>query len=343
MAKITLKTLAEGLQMSVSTVSKALNDSYEISEETKNKVKAYAKLHKYEPNIIAKTLKTGKTHTIGVVIPKMSTPFESQILEGIQRTAHAFNYHIIIMNSLENEAVEKASINAILAKGVDGILFCPIHEDSNTALVQEIAKKLPFVIFDRTNYPLNTHKVGVSNAEGTAEACRHLLLQGHRHIAVLCGSHQGLTAERLTGYKKAYDEAALSINQDHIVYLNVKSLPELHIGLEANIKRLLQLKTPPTAILGVSDTITTHALGILAKLEIKVPAQLAVIGFANTELAFSLNPSLSTIRQPAHEIGKVSFLKLLEILNTKYKDQIDWEDIKLPTVIELRNSTKSQL
>lgn len=343
MAKVTLKILAEGLNMSVSTVSKAINDSHEISKETTLKVKAYAKLKNYQPNISAKTLKTGKTHTIGVIIPKMSTPFESQILEGIQRTAWTFNYHIIIMNSLEDESNEKASIKALLAKGVDGILFCPIHEESNTSYVSEIAKKIPFVIFDRINYPLQTHKVGVQNAEGTEQACKHLLSLGHKHIAVLCGSHQGLTAERLKGYKKAYQDAQLPLKQEHIIYLNIKSTAELHLGLKANIIKLLQLPSPPTAIIGVSDTITTHTLGILADLGIQVPEQLAVIGFANTELAFSLNPSLSTIRQPAHEIGETSFKKLYEILQTKYRNQIEWEDIKLPTLIQLRKSTEQQL
>lgn len=343
MAKITLKILAEGLNMSVSTVSKALNDSYEISKETKKKVRAYAELRNYQPNIIAKTLKTGKTHTIGVIIPKMTTSFESQILEAIQRTAVDYNYHIIIVNSLEDEAVEKRAIKSMLAKGVDGILFCPIHEESNTFFVQETSKKTPFVIFDRTTYPLQTHKVGVLNAEGTAEACRHLIAQGHQHIAILGGSHQGITADRIMGYRKAHQDAAIPVNEDYIIYLNIKSTAELHLGLEANFAKLLQLPCPPTAIVGISDTITTHSLGILAKMGIKVPEQLAVIGFANTELAFSLKPSLSTIQQPAQEIGETSFIKLYEILHKKYRNQIDWEDIKLPTYMQIRRSTENTL
>ncbi|QBQ40132.1 LacI family transcriptional regulator [Sphingobacterium psychroaquaticum] len=343
MAKVTLKSLAKGLNMSVSTVSKALNDSYEISEETKSKVKAYATAHNYQPNIIAQTLKTGKTNTIGVIIPKMSSPFESQIIEGIQEAATKENFRVVIMNSMENEAMEKSNISSMVAKGVDGILFCPIHEHSNINLVKQISENTPFVIFDRTNYAIDTHKIGVLNTEGTHAACQHLFDMGHRKVAILGGAHQGITADRVAGYKQAHKEADIPVQEEYIIYLNVKSVAELHEGLSRNIQKLRNLPEPPTAVVGISDTITTHSLGILSQLGIKVPQEIAVIGFANTDLAFSLNPSLSTIYQPAKDIGAISFAKVLAILNKKYRNQIEWEDIKLPTTIQLRESTKINL
>ena len=339
MARVTLKSLAQALNISVSTVSKALNDSYEISEETKAKVREYAEAQNYQPNAIAQTLKTGRSNTIGVIIPKMSSPFESQILEGIHKAALSENYRAIIVNTMEDENLEKNSIKALVDKGVDGILFCPIHESSNTAYVQQMAEQLPFVIFDRTNYPLKTHKIGVLSTEGTRAACRHLFEKGHRQIAILCGSKQGITADRLAGYVKAHRDAGVEVNSNYIITLNVKNRSELDANLELGLRQLLQLPAPPTAIVGVSDTITTHSLGILAQMGVRVPQELAVIGFANTDLALSLNPSLSTIRQPAQEIGEISFQKLHEILMKKYKNQIEWEDIMLPTTIKLRKST----
>lgn len=339
MAKTTLKSLAKILNMSVSTVSKALSDSHEISEATKKKVQEYARNYNYRPNVIAQFLKTGKTNTIGVILPKVSNPFESQILEGIQKAAFEQNFRIVIMNSLENEQIERNSINEMIAKGVDGFLFCPIHENSNIELIQQTIKHTPLVIFDRTNYPVETHKVGVLNTEGTYEACKHLFETNRRDIAIFCGAHQGITADRLAGYMKAHEEFGIPVREEFIIYLKVKDIPELHQGLAENVQKLLHLPLAPNAILGVSDTITTHLLGILAELGISVPQQLAVLGFANTDLVMSLNPSLTTIRQPAKEIGQIAMQKLLEVIQKKNRSQIEWENIKLATTLFPRKST----
>lgn len=339
MAKTTLKSLAQALNMSVSTVSKALNDSHEISAVTKKKVQELARQHNYQPNVLAKFLKTGKTHTIGVVLPKMTGSFEAQLIAGIQQVAAVHHYRIIIMNTMENEELEKLALQSMLDKSVDGLLFCPIHEESNIDLAKQILKTTPIVIFDRTHYPIETHKVGVLNTEGTYDACQHLFDIGRKKIAIFCGVHQGITTERLSGYLKAHNDAHIPVVPEYTVYCNVKSIPELQVDMEAHVKQLLQLQHPPNAIIGVVDTITTHLLGTLAKLEIKVPDTLAVIGFANTDLALSLNPSLSAIRQPATEIGEISVNKLMEIIKTKHRSQIEWEDIKLPTAIQLRRST----
>ncbi|MFD1768408.1 LacI family DNA-binding transcriptional regulator [Sphingobacterium suaedae] len=339
MGKTTLKSLAQALNMSVSTVSKALNDSHEISEITKKKVQEFAKKHNYQPNVLAQFLKTGKTQTIGVVLPKMTSPFESQILEGMQQTASALHYRIVIMNSMESEDLEKAALQSMLDKAVDGILFCPIHESSNLELAKQIQKTTPLVIFDRTNYPIDTHKIGVLNSAGTYQACKHLLDIGRNRMAIFCGTRQGITATRLLGYFEAHSDFGLPVAPEYTVYCNVKSISELQADMEQHVKKLLQLPNPPNAIIGVADTITTHLLGVLAKLEVKVPDTLAVIGFANTDLALSLNPSLSTIRQPTKDIGEISVTKLVEVIQKTNRSQIEWEDIKLPTSIQLRRST----
>ncbi len=339
MAKTTLKSLAQGLNMSVSTVSKALNDSYEISAATKSRVREYARLHNYQPNVLAQFLKTGKSQTIGVVLPKMSTSFDSQIIEGIQIIAANHNYRIVIMNSMEDEKSEELALKSMMNKSVDGLLFCPIHENSNVELAKQILKTTPIVIFDRTNYPLDTHKVGVLNSDGTFNACKHLIDIGRKRIAIFCGTDQGITQQRLNGYYKALEQNNLPSIPDFKVFCNVKSIDELHIDLENHLTRLCKLPEPPDAIIGVTDTITTHLLGILAKLGIQVPQTIAVIGFANTELAFSLNPSLSAIRQPTKDIGELAVRKLIETITKKNRSQIEWENIKLPTTIQLRRST----
>ena len=339
MAKTTLKSLAQALNISVSTVSKALNDSHEISEVTKRTIQEFAKKQNYKPNVLAQFLKTGKTNTIGVVLPKMTGPFEAQIIAGMQQAAATHHYRIILMNTMEDEEQEQTALRSMLDQSVDGILLCPIHEKSNIEFTKQIIKTTPVVIFDRTDYPIDTHKVGVLNAQGTYDAFKHLIDIGKRKIAIFCGANQGITSTRLSGYMNAHHDFHLPIHEEYIVHCNVRSLEELQMDMEESVRRLLQLPSPPDAIIGVADTITTHLLGILAKLEIKVPETLAIIGFANTELALSLNPSLSTIRQPTLEIGEISVNKLVEIMQKKNRSQIEWEDIKLPTTIQLRRST----
>lgn len=339
MAKVTLKSLAKALNLSVSTVSKALNDSYEISEITKIRVREFAEKLDYQPNIIAQHLKTGRTNTIGVIIPKMSNPFAAQIIEGIQKEAVAHNYHMVIMQSMENEAIEKSAIQGLLNKGVDGLLFCPISETSNIDLVTRSNKTTPFVLFDRTNYALTTHKVGVLNADGVYQACKQLIELNRKRIAIICGRHQGITKERLQGYQLAHNNFQIPIKEEYLIYCKVDNLTDLDNDLENQLEKLLALPHPPNAVVGVTDTITTHLLGVLSKMAIAVPDKMAVIGFANTELAFALNPSLSTIKQPAEEIGVQSVRRLLHIINSKNRSQIEWEDLKLPTQIQLRNST----
>src|SRR5690606_37791376 len=168
---------------------------------------------------------------------------------------------------------------------------------------------------------------------------QHLIEIGRKRIAIFCGADQGITQQRLNGYDKAIQLNKLPVIPAFKIFCNVKSIEELHLDLENHLMKMLALPHPPDAIIGVTDTITTHLLGILAKLAIKVPESIAVIGFANTEIAFSLNPSLSTIRQPTKEIGELAVKKLVETISTKNRSQIEWEDIKLPTTIQLRCST----
>jgi len=155
--------------------------------------------------------------------------------------------------------------------------------------------------------------------------------------------HQGITADRLAGYIRAHKDFDIPIRGSFINYLKVRSMAELRRELAEKVQKLVALPHPPNAILGVSDTITTHLLGILAEIGIAVPERMAVLGFANTDLAASLNPSLTTIRQPTHEIGEIAMQKLLELIKRKAANrETEWEDIKLPTTIEFRKSTKGE-
>lgn len=342
MAKVTLKELAKELNMSVSTVSKALNDSYEISEATKKRVKEVALKYNYRPNTLAKYLKLGRSNNIGVIISSIGSPFQAQIVEALHSSAVSNNFNLIMMQSQDLEEIEKKAINTLINHGVEGILISPAFENSNIQLLSQLHKSsCPVVIFDRVNYNLETYKIGVNGEKSVYQATKELIRIGRKNIAVLCGKNIGVTRERLRGYKRALEDHQIEMVNDYVIYCNYNnSLQGIDADLQSKLERLLASDNPPNAILGTTDTLTTRVLGILADMHVRVPEQLAVIGFANTDIANSLNPSLSAIRQPTYEMGQTAINKLIKLINTKYREQLEFEEILLESRIDLRNSTR---
>lgn len=346
MTKVTLKEMAKALNMSVSTVSKALNDSHEISASTKDQVKLLSDKLGYQPNPLAKYLKLGRSNNIGVILPSIGNPFHSQIIEFLHEYASKNDFNMIIMQSRDTEELETKAIEILLSHGVDGIIISPAHETSNHQLLEKINRETcPVILFDRINYDLDTFKIGINNVVSIENATEELLNIGRRKIVVLCGKNIGVTKERLQGYKNVLARNNIEIKSEYIVYINNSySLQDFDRELKENIENLMKSSTPPDAILGTTDTLTTRVLGVLADLNIQVPQQVAVIGFANTDLANSLNPSLSTIRQPTNEIASLTIQMLINLINSKKnRSQIDFQEFKLASTIQLRKSTALRL
>ncbi|WP_164108800.1 MULTISPECIES: LacI family DNA-binding transcriptional regulator [Sphingobacterium] len=342
MAKITLKELAQKLNLSPSTISKALNDSYEISEETKAKVRELAERYNYQPNPLAKYLKLGKTNSIGVVLPSVRTPFTAQLVQYLHQEAIQNSYNIILMQSLDKEEEEEKALKTLTNQGVDGIVIAPVSETSNLSLIANIHDNIcPVVIFDRIHYNLDTHKVGIDNIESTYRATEELLKINRNRIIVLCGQNIGVTQYRLEGYKKALQDYNIPINEKHLIYIDYsKSLKKIDDDLEKIISECMTSEDVPNAIIGTTETLTTRVLGVLADLKIHVPENIAVIGFSNIEFANSLNPALSTVHQPTEEMASTALQLLLNLINSKRdRSQIEFQTVLLETTIQLRKST----
>lgn len=341
MNRITLKELAKELDISISSVSKALNDSHEISDETKAKVKAIAQLRNYQPNIQAKFLKLGKTNNIGVIISTIVNPFQAQVIEALHKESVKYGFNLILMQSLDSEEIEEKAIRTLLQHGVDGILISPAFANSNIDLLTSLNKSnCPVVIFDRITSNLETFKIGIDNFKSVYNAVIELLKINRPRIALLCGKNIGISQERIAGYVKALEDHNIEVDESLIVqcrhdYCSEEIDKDLHL----KIKELLESKTPPNAILGTTDTLTTRVLGILSNMNIKVPEDIAVIGFSNSDIANSLNPSLSTILQPTQEIAKLSFEKIIELLSSKNRHRLELKSYLLETSIQLRQST----
>lgn len=342
MANITIKDIAKALNFSVSTISKALNNSYEISPESKKIITDYAKAHNYKPNRLAKSLKIGQTNSIGVIVSSFfSSTFLAQILDGIHKGAFEVGYDIIIMQSLENVENEKACLDSFISKGVDGILLAPVSETSNSEYLNYINENhCPVVLFDRINPAIKTVKIGVNEYKGALEATQHLIDINRKRILFITGDKFGDSNQRILGFKKALKNLDIPISQRYMVHCNLENVDELDKTISESILQLREQKIGPNAIFGATDLITIRTLGILAQLKIKVPDEIAVIGFANTDIALSLNPSLSAIRQPAKEMGYLALMKLVELIdNHGRRPSGTDETILLNTTIQLRKST----
>jgi len=335
--------MAKALELSTSTISKALRDSYEISQETKSKVLAYAAEVGYHPNNIAKSLKEGRSRTIGVVICSIDNNFVSQILNGIDRHCNSRGYNMIIMQSKESNDQEKKCVELLYARGIDGLLISPaIETDDVTHLIKLHQQGLPIVLFDRISDQLNVPKVTSDNEKGAFLATEHLLQNGYKKIAVLCShSKLNINVERLAGYRQALKHHGIPFREELIKPCKLNCAALLRESLLQAMQELMSANEIPDAILATSDQISTQCLNIIHQLGYRIPQDIALIGFTNAELAEALNPSLSTINQPADEMGELAAQKLLDLI--EQKDTASLPVTKLNTSLIIRNSSEAKM
>lgn len=339
MSKITIKDISKALNLSVSTVSKALSNSHEISDATKLKVQEYAKLQGFTINRVAQSLKLGRTNTIGVIACAVNNDFVSQILDGIQKASMETDYNIIIMQSLEDELIEKSCIEVLEARGIDGLLISPVSENSNISLLQKLQdQKIPVVLFDRIKSKLQTHKFGVKNFDGAFKATQHLLEQGRKNLLHITGTQLSVANDRLNGFKSALTERGLKFNPYNYIACNLKDISTIDQDIRKALEKAFASDNKPDGIFGATDVISIRTLGILAEMGIRVPEDVAVIGFSNMTSAFALNPSLSTITQPASDIGYLSMKELIKIIQLKY-EVCNFETVELDTTLHIRKSS----
>lgn len=336
---VTIKDIAKALGLSTSTVSRALRDSYEISEETKQLVLNYAKEINYRPNPIALSLKEKRSRTIGVVVSEIANSFFSQTINGIESIAHNKGYNVMITQSLESYEREVSNMQFLSSRSIDGCLVSVSVETENYDHITDLYKRgFPIVSFDRIIDPIETHKVYVDNFKGAYDATEHLIKSGFKNIAILAnGSSLSITKERLAGYQKALEDHKIPFNEK---YLKVCS----HAGMsyeevEQAMNELMKLKPKPDAIFSASDKLTTSFVKYCKLKKINIPETLGVIGFSNVDFTELLTPALSVVRQPAFEMGRIATDLLIKMIESK-RPVTDFEHIVLPTDIYIRESTQ---
>jgi LacI family transcriptional regulator len=335
----TIKDIAKALGLSTSTVSRALRDSHEISTETKKIVTEYAEKINYRPNPIALSLKERRSRSIGVIVCEIANSYFSQVINGIESVAAENGYNVIIAQSHESFERELLNLKYLTSRSIDGLIISvSAHTKDFSHLKGLYEKGLPIVFFDRIVNEIDTHKVVADNYIGAYDATLHLIKCGYKRIAVLSNSEiLSIGRERLAGYKAALKDNQIEIDESLIKYCEYGGmLPE---EVEVALKELFKSKPKPDAVLAASDKLTTGCLRYFNNNNLKVPGDVGLIGFSNSDLTELLLPPLSVIRQPAFEMGEKAIGLLLQMVESK-KPIDDFETVVLSTEMQLRGSTQ---
>lgn len=314
---VTIKDIAKALGLSTSTVSRALRDSYEISPETKKLVLECAEKLNYRPNPVALSLKERKTRSIGVVVCEIANSFFSQVINGIESVAYDKGYNVIISQSHESYDREIVDLQFLSSRGVDGILISVSTETSDYQHIQNLHEKgLPIVLFDRIAPGINTHTIITDNFKGAYEATEHLISNGYKKIAAINTSEfLSITSERLAGYKEALNANGIKINNDYIKHCFYGGM--IFSEVEESINQLMTLKEPPEALVTLSDKLTIGSLKTFKRRGLRIPDDIAIVGFSNSDIAEITDPALTVVRQPAFEMGKASTELLLQLIESR--------------------------
>ncbi|WP_160716183.1 LacI family DNA-binding transcriptional regulator [Chitinophaga solisilvae] len=335
MKKVNIKALAQELNLSSSTVSKALRDSYEISAATKQRVLEMAARLQYTPNAYASSLRGKKSKNIAVIIPEVADSFFSLAINGIEAAVKAKGYHVLIYLTHESFAAESAIMKEFYSGRVDGVLMSVSRETTDGQHIRQLmAQDIPVVFFDRALEELPVAKVLTDDYHSGYTAARHLIQNGCRRIAFLGMSETlSISHHRRAGYQHALQEYGLAATRKNMISCTAD--PAVNYKL---VKKLLQQATPPDGIVASMEKLTTTVYQVCQALQLRMPADVKLVCFSNLEIATILQPSLTTITQPAFEMGKTAAELLLRQLEKKPVRQA--EAVVIPSELVIRDSTK---
>jgi LacI family transcriptional regulator len=335
---VTIKDIAKALGVSTSTVSRALNGSYEIGTETKKLVLEYAEKINYRPNPIALSLKEQKSHSIGVVVCEVANDYFSQAINGIESIAYNRGYHVIITQTHESFDRESANVKHLLSRHVDGLLVSLAAQTTDTSQYKYLLDKgFPIVFFDRAAPDLNTHKVIANSFQGAFNGTEALINSGFTKIAHLTNSNNLLIShERFDGYKAALDQYGVEFRPEYLKHCNHGGM--IQDEVEIVLKELLALDDKPEAIFIGSDRLTISSMSILKKWGLKVPGDIAIAGFTNSDVVDLFDPPLTVVRQPAFQIGQMATEMLIKTIESKWPVE-EFTTEKVDTQLIVRSSS----
>lgn len=333
MRHITITDLGKRLKLSPSTISRALRDHPDISKKTKDRVRAIAVKTNYQPNLIAQSLQNKRSNNIGVIVPEIRNTFFSTVISGIEEVAYQAGYTIMVCQSNDTFAREAINTRALAAQRVAGMLVSTSQEINDFDHLKTIMRQgIPLVLFDRIAEGINASKVVVDDFEGAYNAVTYLIKQGKRRIAHLGGSRNFyVSKKRRQGYEAALRDHGQAVRPEYIITGGFHE-EDGHSGAA----ELIKLREPPDAVFTINDPVALGAFSYWQDHGITIPDDIALVGFSNNPNTTLVRPRLTTVNQPAFEIGQTAASLLLKKLASN-KGTTE-ETIVLKTELVIRES-----
>ncbi len=334
-SETTIHDIARKLNISASTVSRALNNNPLISEQTRKLIKRTALDMGYRPNTMAANLRTRRTNTIGVIVPLINRHFFSSVISGVEAVAYTRGFAVTISQSNDNYRKETKIAQTLFSNRVDGLILSIGMQTTKFAHLKLFSeRKVPLVFFDRIVDEIDAHKISVDDFRGGYKATKHLIEQGAKKIAHVGGPlNLKIYQSRLDGYFEAMKEAGLEVDSRMLIHNSLTRVD----GTNA-IKKLISNPVRPDAIFCGNDTTALSAIIYLKETGIKVPDDMLIVGFSNEPFSEVVTPSISTIRQPGFEMGKKAAELIIEQIKQKDKPE-DFQKIVMPTELIIRQSS----
>jgi DNA-binding LacI/PurR family transcriptional regulator len=329
----TITDIAKRLGISPSTVSRALGDHPDIKDETKEQVRKTAKKLRYFPNLIAQSLKNNQTTTIGVIVPEIKHDFFSSAISGIEEVAYQSGYTIIVCQSNESYEREVLNTNMLMHHRVVGVIVSISQNTKSGEHFKDLIRRnIPLVFFDRVCNDVKASKVMIDDYKSAFNAVTYLVNKGYKRIAHFSGPKElGICKNRANGYVDALKQAHMSVQKEFIRYGGLHE-QDGYNSMEA----LLKENTIPDAIFAVNDPVAIGAFQRIKEANLKIPDDIAIMGFSNNKITSLVDPPLTTVDQPSFEMGKKSAEICIKMIEDKI---IDRKTLILETKLIIRGST----
>lgn len=331
----TIQDIAKALNITASTVSRALNDHPKIKKATKEIVWEKAKELNYQPNSIASSLRKGKANTIGMIVPRVNRHFFSNIITGVESVLNPAGYNLIICQSEEKYEKEIKNIDTLIASRVAGILISISLETQKFDHIRKVINNnIPVVMFDRVTDELNVCKVENDDLSGSYDMTKHLIEQGYRNMMWIGGSRNFNTYHnRFAGYQKALEEIGIDAEKFPIFEGNI-SLETAYDYMNEFVKT----NSLPDVIFSASDYMAIGAIKAIQEMGLNIPGDVAISGYSNEPFAALINPKLTTVEQFSKEMGRAAAHLLLDEITSDNEEIVPRKTILRPKLI-IREST----
>jgi len=332
---VTIKDIARILEISPSTVSRALKDHPDISPETRDLVKSFAEKVKYRPNALALSLRKQKSNTLGLIIPEIVHYFFSSVISGMEDVAYSEGYHMMICQSNENYYREVINTQALLDHRVDGMLISISKTTQDYRHFQgALENGIPIVFFDRICEDFDTDRVITDDFEGARIATNHLIKNGARRVLHLSAPHHLLIGKRrFEGYCKALENNAIKFDEKLVLMCDSRE------GVLESSQKLLAMAPGIDAIFAVNDSTAIAAMQVLQENGIKIPGDIQVIGFGDGPIASITSPPLSTVEQKGFEMGREAVRMLIQRIENPHIQTEMQTKIFTPTLVKRQSTT----